>query len=422
MPHSWMGLAPLLRRAASPWRGLEGLPPAVWILSAATLLNRAGTMALPFLVLYLTKALGLPAAQAGQAFVAYGLAAMVAAPAGGWLADRIGHLRMMTLSLAVSGGLLFALPLLRAWPAVLALTVAWSLAGEAFRPAAMAILTDLAPVERRKAVFALNRLAVNLGMSIGPAVGGFLAMHSFRALFWLDGFTSLLSAAVILAFVRVQEHRPPRERSADGPRGAWQDRAFLFFILAALPVLVVFFQHEGPLPVFLVRDLKFPESFYGLLFTVNTLLIVFVEVSLNLATAHWPHRRTLALGAVLYAVGFGAIAVVHSKTGILATVVAWTFGEMMLLPACSDYVAHLAPPERRGEYMGVWGLGIGTAFAFGPWLGTWMLDRWGATLLWSSMGALGLLSAALLLRIRAAGAPAGPTRPTSAPSTGPSPD
>ncbi len=396
-----MGLAPLLRRAASPWKGLEGLPAPVWILSGATLLNRAGTMALPFLVLYLTKGLGLPAAQAGQAFLAYGLAAMAAAPVGGWLADRLGYLRVMVLSLAVSGALLLALPLLRSWPAVLALTVAWSFAGEAFRPASMAILTDLAPVERRKAVFALNRLAINLGMSVGPAVGGFLAVHSFRALFWLDGLTSLLSAAVILAFVRVRETR--RGHEAEGAEGegrrAWGDRAFLAFILAALPVLVVFFQHEGPLPVFLVRDLGHPESFYGLLFTVNTLLIVAIEVQLNLATSHWPHRRTFALGSVLYAVGFGALAVLHTKAGVLATVVAWTFGEMMLLPAFSDYVAHVSPPGRRGEYMGVWGLGIGLAFAFGPWLGTWVLDRVGAAILWTAMGGLGLLSALLLARV-----------------------
>jgi MFS family permease len=397
-----MGLAPLLHRAASPWRGLEGLPAAVWILSAATLLNRAGTMALPFLVLYLTKGLGLPAAQAGQAFVAYGLAAMAAAPVGGWLADRLGHLRVMMLSLAVSGLLLFALPLLLAWPAVLALTVAWSFAGEAFRPASMAILTDLAPVERRKAVFALNRLAINLGMSVGPAVGGFLAVHSFKAIFWLDGATSLLSAAVILAFVKVPAHlrAPGQEADAPASRGAWRDAAFLAFILAALPVLVVFFQHEGPLPVFLVRDLGHPESFYGLLFTVNTLLIVALEVQLNLATSHWPHRRTFALGSCLYALGFGAMAFLHTKVGILATVVAWTFGEMMLLPAFSDYVAHISPPDRRGEYMGVWGLGIGVAFAFGPWLGTWMLDRVGAFGLWSLMGGLGLVSAGLLAKVR----------------------
>lgn len=416
-----MGLAPLLRRAASPWRGLEGLPRSVWILSAATLLNRAGTMALPFLVLYLNKGLGLPAARAGQAFIAYGLAAMVAAPLGGWLADRVGHLRVMVLSLALSGALLAGLPLLSSWPGILALTVAWSLASEAFRPASMAILTDLAPLENRKAVFALNRLAINLGMSVGPAIGGFLAVHSFKALFWLDGLTSLLAAGVILAFVRVQEVRHARgaEPGATEAPPAWKDGRFLFFILAALPVLVVFFQHEGPLPVFLVRDLGYAESFYGLLFTVNTILIVAVEVRINLGTSHWPHRWTFALGSVLYAIGFGALALTHSKTGVLATVVVWTFGEMLLLPAFSDYVAHLAPPARRGEYMGLWGLGIGVAFAFGPWLGTWMLDRTGAFTLWTTMGVLGLGSAVLLSRVRASATPGGPPAAMPSPSTGP---
>lgn len=376
----------------NPWKGLGGLRREVWILAGATLLNRAGTMALPFLVLYLTQGMGFDPAKAGEAMVVYGLGALAAAPLGGQLSDRVGSLRLMRGALALSGALMIALPLARSWPVLLALVALWSLTAEAFRPASLAILTDLAPEDRRKAVYSLNRLAINLGMSIGPALGGLLARHSFRALFWVDGATALASALVLLLAVR---EAPPRQGGSGSahPFSALSDRRLALFLLAVLPSMVVFLQHEGALPVVLVQDLRLSPAFYGTLFTLNTAMIVLLEVRLNLATAGWPRRRVLVLGAVLSAAGFGAMAFVRGPFGVWATVAVWTFGEMILLPAMSDHVAHLAPPERRGAYMGLYSMAIGLAFAGGPWLGLALLPRLGAASLWLAMGGLGLLSA-----------------------------
>lgn len=383
----------------NPWRGLGGLPREVWILSVATLLNRAGTMALPFLALYATEGMGFSPARAGEAMLAYGAAALIAAPLGGHLSDRIGSLRVMRISLTLSALLMIAIPFARSWPALLALVMVWSLAGESFRPASMAILTDLAPVERRKAVFSLNRLAINLGMSLGPVLGGLLAQHSFRALFWTDGATSLGAALVLLLAVRSDASRHTSEHPPRHPFTALADRRLSLFLLALIPVMVVFLQHEGALPVFLVKDLGFTPAFYGSLFTLNTALIVLLEVRINLATAHWPARRTLMLGALLTAGGFGALAFLHGRLAIWATVVIWTFGEMTLMPAMSDHVAHLAPPERRGEYMGLFSMAVGLAFALGPWFGLLVMGRYGATALWVFMGLFGALSALAFGRV-----------------------
>ncbi len=383
----------------NPWRGLGGLPREVWVLSAATFINRAGTMALPFLALYLMKQMGLGVAQAGQGFVVYGLGAMVAAPLGGWLADRLGPLTVMRTSLLLSGLLMLGLPLVRDVRSFLLLIGAWALVSEGFRPASMSILADLAPPELRKAVFSLNRLAINLGMSVGPALGGFIATRSYHGLFWVDGATTLAAWGVLALLVSGRPHQ--HEAGGDTALlSALRDPVLGYFLLAIIPVIVVFFQHEGPMPIYLVRDLRLPESFYGSLFTINTLMIVALEVRLNLATAHWPHHRTLMLGSLLYAVGFGAMALAHTRAMIVATVVVWTFGEMVLFPAMSDYVASIAPPARRGAYMGIYTLTFSVAFSFGPWFGTWLLNAWGSLALWSNMGILGLVSALALARIR----------------------
>ena len=152
--------------------------------------------------------------------------------------------------------------------------------------------------------------------------------------------------------------------------------------------------------VYIVRDLGLAVWTFGLLHTVNTLLIVFLEVPLNLATAHWPHRRTLALGSVLVAAGFGALAFAHSLTAVVLTIVVWTFGEMVLLPAMASWVADAAPPEKRGSYMGLYTMAFNAALVVGSPLGTGLLEHGGGRALWLTMLALGLLSAALFTRVR----------------------
>ena len=382
----------------NPWKGLDGLPREVWILAGANLLNRMGTMALPFLALYLTRSMGFRPARAGEAMLVYGLGSLVAAPMGGHLSDRIGAARVMRWALFLAGLFMAALPFASSWPTLLALVALWSLSAESFRPASLAILAELAPENRRKAVFSLNRLAINLGMSLGPLVGGLLARHHFHTLFWVDAATSLAAAGVLTAFIRRKDPGESKHAAAH-PFNALGNGRLALFLVAVIPVMIVFLQHASSMPVFLVNRLGFSPAFFGALFSINTGLILLLEVRLNLATARWPSHRAMALGAFLCAAGFGGLALVHSAAGVIATVLVWTFGEMILLPAMSDHVAHLAPPERRGAYMGLYSMAVGGAFAVGPWIGLVLLGRFGGAGLWAAMGLLGVGSAAAFWKV-----------------------
>jgi predicted MFS family arabinose efflux permease len=99
----------------NPWRGLRDLPKEIWILAAATLVNRAGTMVLPFLVLYLTRTLGITPAHAALALTVYGVAALLTMPVAGRLSDRVGPLVVMKASLLLSGVLLLLFPRRSSW-------------------------------------------------------------------------------------------------------------------------------------------------------------------------------------------------------------------------------------------------------------------------------------------------------------------
>ena len=258
----------------NPWRGLKNLPREMWILSAATLVNRSGTMVLAFLVLYVTHTLGVTPARAALTLMVYGFAALLIMPLAGILCDRVGPLPIMKASLFLTGFLLLLFPLAKSYGAILVMTFGFAVLNESLRPATLSMVSDLVPPVQRKSAFALSRLAGNLGMSVGPAIGGILAVYSFRWLFLVDGTTSILAGAVLVFWPmrnlgRQKTHEPEwpdatdlgREIEADSiePLAALHPaadlRAFrnprmLYFLAAMIPVQLVFFQLTSTLPLF----------------------------------------------------------------------------------------------------------------------------------------------------------------------------
>jgi len=219
-------------------------------------------------------------------------------------------------------------------------------------------------------------------------------------MFLVDGATTIIAAIVLMLSgwslpTGGMDH--PAQRHHGEARTILGDRKLVVFLVAEFLVAIVFYQHESTLSLFMVNYLDFSPAFYGALFTINTLLIVALEVPLNQATSHWPAAWALLAGCVLFAVGFGGLAIVSSAAGILITVVLWTFGEMMLFPAMAAYLGDIAPPARRGAYMGAYSMSLSLALTFGPWWGTQLLASFGPTALWLIMFGFGALAAALMV-------------------------
>ena len=398
----------------NPWRSLSRLPKPLWILFVTTLINRAGTMALPFLVLYLTQHVGFSPSKAGFLLTAYGVGALVTGPFAGKLSDRFGPVLVMKASLFLSAATLAAFPFLQNHTLLIVTTVLWATVSEAFRPAAMALVADVVSPSDRKIAYAVVRLAVNVGMSIGPAVGGFLLLVSYDLIFWIDAATSIL-AGVLLLSVQWEFHAV--ESDSVAPAMAWQhvfralkDRTLVYFLVAVTPVFIIFFQHEATVPLYMVHNLGMDERSYGLLFPVNTLLIVALEIPLNVAMAHWQHRRSLMLGSALVAAGFAATGLAWNFPSLLLTVVLWTFGEMILVPTSTAFVADISPEKRRGEYMGMYQMSFSLSFALSGWIGTAVYEQLGPGMLWCGIAVLGLCSVLIISRMKdgvAASSPSG---------------
>lgn len=380
-------------------------------------------MVLPFLTLYLTIDRRFPASTAGLALTIYGIAAIIIAPLSGRLSDHFGGLRIIKLSLILSGAILFVFPFVSSLAGIFGICGLWAIANEAFRPPSMSIIGDLAGPSHRKAAFALSRLAINLGMSIGPVVGGFLAMHSFKLLFYADGGTSILAGMLVAVLPWRTQHRTGQPQvevdyhpdfagsdsaslvnvdPAPGLRysSVLKNRHFIYFLIAMLPIELVFFQSLAAMPLFLVRDLHFTEAGFGALLAINTVMIILIEVPLNSAMADWSHRRSLALGALLVGAGFGALVFVKGALGAAATIVLWTFGEMIILPASAAFVSDIAPREQSGAYMGLYTMGFSVALAIGPLLGVQAMERFGSSSVWIGAFICGCVTATMMWYLR----------------------
>jgi predicted MFS family arabinose efflux permease len=386
----------------------SGLPRPVWLLSLATLVNRSGTMVLPFLALFLTLKRGYSPADAGQLLALYGLGGMGASFLGGWLAGRFSPAAVMKASLLLNGvGFLVLGRLHERW-AIAAVVLGASLAGEAFRPAAFAALTLASDAGARSRSFSLHRLAVNLGMTLGPAAGGFLALYDYGWLFVADGLTCL-AAGALLTTLRLERPkampanlaRPSAGARASGDgaaaaaapspdRSPWRDGRFLAMLVLVFSLAVVVFQTQSTYPLTLHGELGFSEAWIGLLFAVNTLIIVVFEMVLIHSLQGRDPLRWVGFGSFLFCAGFALLAFGSSRAWVAFTVVVWTAGEMISFPLASSAVAERAGRRHLGSYMGLYNFAFSSAFVAAPLAGTWVLQHFGSRVLWLGCGAVGV--------------------------------
>ncbi len=369
-----------------------GLSPTVWRLAIGTFVNRCGTMVLPFFTLYLTEHRGVPVGVAGGLLGCYGFGAIGGAYLGGWLCDRVDPIRIQRWSLGLSG---IGFGILAELESTVAIGVAMAVQGliaESFRPANAAALALYSEPADRVRAFTLYRLAINLGMSVGPVVGGLLAAVSYRYLFWVDGASAIAAAAYLAwAFRSGKTPLPHKEKEvAGGGTSPWRDRPYLVLMGLGTVLAFVFFQIQSTYPLALHRIHGLTEAKIGILLAINTVIIVALEMVLAHALAEARLLRVVAWGSFFFC---GGLALLPLGSGVLflsATVVVWTIGEMLSLPFLQGIVAVRAGAARRGSYLGLLNASFATSYVVAPTLGTKIFETWGSATLWAICGGLGV--------------------------------
>lgn len=374
---------------------LRALPRAAWVLLAGTFINRFGGFVVPFLTLYLTGQ-GYSVTAVGLAVSSYGVGHFFASLVGGHLADRLGRRETIVLSMFGAAVAMLLLSQAHALWAVVILSFITGLVSEAYRPAATALLTDLVPPGQRLTAFAALRVTFNAGFAFGPAIAGLLAAYGYIWLFVGDAFTSAVFGLIAwLALPRGVER-------ATNDSANWRavltvlhgDKRFQQLLLANFAVSLVFMQLASTFGLF-VTGLGFSASTYGVMISLNGLLIVFCELPITAFTRRFPARQVMALGYTLVGAGFALNHFAHSVPALVVCMIVFTFGEMLALPMASAYVADLAPPQMRGRYMGINGMTWALALVLGPALGMKLFSLNPAAY-WAAGAALGVMAAVVI--------------------------
>ncbi|MCA9234996.1 MAG: MFS transporter [Planctomycetales bacterium] len=368
-----------------------GLPREVWLMAVVLFVNRAGAMVLPFLTLYLTSEMDMPEASATRLISVFGLGAVVGSYLGGRLAARFGAIRVQTLGMLLSAPACLLIPLGRSWEAIAASLFVWSVASAAVRPANAATIAKLTTHETRMRAFALQRLAANFGFSFGPAIGGVLASWKFTAVFVVDACSSLTAFAALAWFFRFRRLENPAvdESDAPAPKSPLRDREYMVFLALMLAGTCVFFQLGSTYPLYLRDHFGFSKPRIGLMFAVNTSVIVLVEMLLVDMVQGLPLVRTVGWGLFLSCLGFGMLPLGSAPGYAVFAMLVVTVGEMLSLPLSAGYVANRSPPGSESAYMGYYSLMLSLAWMIGPSVGG-LAYQWNRDALWYGGAAVGL--------------------------------
>lgn len=210
-----------------------GLSKEVWLLSIIMLINRSGTMVLPFMTLYLTSSeVNRGLTDAGIVMGLFGLGSIIGAYFGGKFSDKIGFYKVQLFALFGGGIMFIVLGQMKSYSLICLFTFLLSIVNEAFRPANSSAIAFYSSPENRTRSYSLNRLAINLGWSIGASFGGLIASYHYELLFWVDGITNILATILLFSFFKPifkPKDNMNKEKNFPINFSAYRDKTYLFF-------------------------------------------------------------------------------------------------------------------------------------------------------------------------------------------------
>lgn len=364
-----------------------GLSKNTWYLSLVMLINRSGTMVIPFMTMYCTQSLNFSITQAGFIMGLFGLGAIVGASIGGRITDRFGFYPQQVASLMLGGVMFIITGYQHSYLSLCISTFILSICNESFRPANATAIVYYSKPENRTRSYSLNRLAINLGWAVGGAIGGFLASVNYKLLFWVDGCTNIAAGFLLLRLLPYMKTgtRHNKEKHATVRKPAYRDRVFLLFIVLTVLFATCFFQLFTMLPVFYKSDWNLDEKFIGMLMALNGIIIVFIEMVLVYSLEGTrPLTTFIRTGVLLTGIGYALNNIFHgSAVTAIASITVITVGEILSMPFMNSFWIKRTSDTNRGQYAAMYAIAWSIAQIAGPTLGSLVVQHFGYTvLLW----------------------------------------
>jgi MFS family permease len=361
---------------------LQDYPRQFWLIFFGRFLAAAGvSMIWPFLLLYVSKQLELPLTQVATLMTINSISGIIASLVAGPLIDRIGRKWIMVIALFTNASMYMLMAQANSYQAFAGLMALSGVTNPLYRVGAEAMIADLVKPDKRVEAYALVRWSNNLGVAMGPVIGGYLAVISYTLTFRFAAGGMLLYGFLLFLFAR--ETLPPFQDTAtddnlikvnSGYKRVFQDKYYLAtvaviaigWITAALMWII--------LPVYASQQYNIPENKYGLIPSTNALMVVLFQLRMTKLTKRFSPMRMMALGMFFYGIGVGMVALSSGFWGFWFSMVIMTIGELIFAPTSSTYVANVAPTDMRGRYMSIFNLIQRFAAGAGPVLGGWLSD------------------------------------------------
>ena len=375
-------------------------PRAFWIYNVIVFIDRlGGFMLYPFFALYLTQKFNIGMATVGILFAIFSVSGMVGSALGGAIADRMGRKVVIIASLILSSFSALGMGFAPTLGIFIAVVVIVGTLGNIGGPAHEAVVADLLPPQRRAEGYGIIRVVFNTAVIIAPPIAGLLISRSYLTLFLVDAVISVISAGIVLFALpetkpQAHAHAKPEtmKQTFAGYGRVFKDTPFLAFIGVTVMMTLVYMNMNSTLGVFLRDHHGLPEVRYGLLLSINAVMVVLFQFWVTRRLEKYKPLLMMAVGSLLYAIGFAMYGFVATYAFFVLAMVIITIGEMVVSPFQQSLVASFAPEDMRGRYMAVSGLTWSISFTVGPYFAGLILDSANPSFLWALCGLIGILA------------------------------
>ena len=381
----------------------KGLSKEVWWLALITLINRAGTMVIPFLSLYLTESLEFSLSNVGWIMSAFGLGSVIGSWLGGKLTDKIGYYKVMLFSLLATGFLFVGLQYLTTFYSFCIGIFLVMLVADIFRPAMFVALSAYSKPENKTRSVTLIRLAINLGFSAGPAVGGLIITYlSYGGLFWVDGITCILASLLLLNVLNPKTAKTIDEELVENPKSAYTDKTFWIFLLAMSLFGIVFLQFFSTIPLYYKDAHHLSELEIGLIMGMNGFIIFVLEMPLVKWLENGKRTKSglMIIGAILTGLSFLVLNSTSWVGILIISMLLVTVGEMIAFPFSNAFAMDRSKRGNKGEYMALYSISFSVAHIFSHNGGMHLVEKFGYDYTWYVVTALAGVCMLLLFMLR----------------------
>lgn len=389
----------MLRTALGRYiNNFKGFTREVWILALITFVNRAGTMVLPFLSKYLKENLHFTYGEVGWIMVAFGLGSMLGSWMGGKLTDKIGFYKIMIFSLFTSGILFFILQYITTfWGLCIGMFIIMAIS-DMFRPAMFVSLSVYAKPENRVRALSLVRLAVNLGFTAGPTLGGLIILGmGYSGLFWVDGGSCIIAILIFAFYIKEKKRIPINSDDVVTktiPKSIYKDKPFWLLLFISFITAMVFFQIFTTLPLYHNEKFGLSEFQTGMLLSVNGLLVFLLEMPIvsRLERKKANKIKNIGYGSLCIAAGYYILLFDSWVSILVISIVLLTLGEIFSFPFANAVALNRAPKGQEGQYMGLYTMSFSLAHIASSKTGLEIIGHFGYIVNWFIMGSLGMLA------------------------------